>query len=301
MRRDRRRMGCEAVGREGGSAHSKTADLYPKAMIIIRPYDTLGGVCYNPGDNIVERGAETLLKDVDATALIGTPWFWDGCERSDKYAWLERELDTRSGERLIAIGIGSCVTLGDAYGSVLRRPETIEACKRIWSRFAVIAVRDPVAWSFLTELNIVCGLLPCPSVFYPLPKSVCITAPAPGSRLYVDAPRWHSDMSIAACRAHVPDGFDHFTYRPGYYDSGRLDVMLTFLASYETIVSARIHALLPLARLRKTAVVPFDSRATTATCIGIPTWPDAPTVASIDVNAVRDCYAKLLALQSTPA
>ena len=258
-------------------------------MKIIRPYQPLGQLCDNLGDNLVERGASSVLDlKTEDVILIGTPWFWDGCQISEKYQWLEQQLDAHPGSRFIALGIVSCLSLGSPIEWLLKG-ETVEPCKRIWSRFKTITVRDPLAYEFLTAIGVESKLLPCPSVLCLLPD----VTPTPGSELFIDATCWHKSMEEARSAIHVPGG-DRFTYQSGLCDSNRLDSMLRFWMGYESIVSVRIHAILPLLQARKISVVPTDSRALTATHLGVPAWPDEPKLTPLDTSIIRSQYLDTL-------
>lgn len=263
-------------------------------MTIIRHYQELGNHCDNPGDNLVERGARSVLStDPDAVYLIGTPWFWDKCEESEKYKWLEERLKEFKSSRIIAIGIGSCLPLGGKIEWLLKEP-TIEVCKRIWSQFDRIAVRDVASEHFLKEIGLACKLLPCPSVLFPVwGRSDCISS-TPGSCLFIDAPCFHEGMKFSRLDVSMPADCDRLTYQPGYYDLDRLHSLFEFCLSYETIISARLHAALPLARHRKVAIVPVDSRSEAAAQLGIPLWPAEPALTKINPKQIRKDYQSFL-------
>lgn len=259
--------------------------------MILRFYSPLGKFCENRGDNVVEIGARRVIdvnEDSETMAIVGTPWFWDGCHSSAKYSWLSNQLEAYPEAKFIAVGIGSCLALGSAVDCLLGG-ETAESCKRIWSRFKKITVRDPLTLEFLTAIGIECKLLPCPSVLYPLPE----VGSAPGTELFIDAPCWHSGMEKERDLIHVPGG-DRFDYRPGPCDLRKLDAMLRFFMGYESIVSARVHALMPLIGRRKVSIIPLDSRALTATHLGVSAWPEESKIIPMDWFSIQRQYREFL-------
>lgn len=260
-------------------------------MKILRIYSPLGKFCENLGDNIVEIGARRVIdvdEDSNTMAIVGTPWFWDGCHSSAKYSWLENQLDAYPEAKFIAVGIGSCLALRSSIDCLLGG-ETAEACKRIWSRFKKITVRDPLTFEFLTAIGIECKLLPCPSVLYPLPE----VGSTPGTELFIDAPCWHAGMENERGLIHAPGG-DRFNYQPGPCDRRRLDAVLSFFMGYESIVSARVHALMPLIGQRTLSIIPLDSRVLTATHLGVPAWPEEPKLTPLDLVSVQHLYREFL-------
>lgn len=249
-------------------------------MNIIRHYEPLGVAVSNLGDNLVECGAAHLLKDYQGTAVIGTPWFWHGAWLSEKYTWLGAQLDALpAGTKAVACGIGTAVPLG--YGlEMLMEEANVEACKRLWGRFHALSTRDEISHEFLTAIGIESTLLPCPSVLAAEALDLRFIDPRPGSALFIDCPSSNESMQWAREEANVPrpwrHDFDTFLYRRGHYTENHLANLLFFWQTYETIISARIHAALPLAPYRKVAVVPLDSRYLTATGLGVSVWPAEP-------------------------
>jgi len=263
-------------------------------MNILRYYPPLGGLVGNVGDNLVEWGARTVLKErADTLCLVGTPWFWDLCEQSKKYRWLEEQINRPRArkKRLVAVGIGACLPLGRGL-DLLCKPATIAACRRIWGRFEKIFVRDTLALDFLQEIGVWAERLPCPSVLCPLSN---VTEPRPGSTLFIDAPAFHDDMRARRRRVTPPAVADHFLYQPGVFNEWDVERLLELFCSYETIVSCRLHALLPLATRAKVAICPLDSRAEAATWLGVPAWPDPPEQMDWDLDGWTLKYLEALA------
>lgn len=262
-------------------------------MNILRYYQPLGGFVDNIGDNIVEWGARTVLPDRDDTIyLVGTPWFWDLCEQSKKYEWLEAQINHKRArnKRLMAVGIGACLPLESGV-ELLRKPETVKVCRRIWSRFQLIIVRDPLAKKFLESLDIPCHLLPCPSVFCPVPG---LNIPRRRSTIFIDAPPFHDDMRRQRQQIVPPVMADRFLYQPGVFRARDVVNLFELWTSYGTLVSCRLHALLPLATLRLVAICPLDSRAQTATWLGVPVWPEEPQNMDWDLEGWMENYMKVL-------
>lgn len=221
----------------------------------------------NAGDLIVADQVDRLVPE--ATPVVaGTPWFWDRCEQSEKYAWLADVL--RKHENPIAVGVGACLPPGYDVSLLLNNPETVTACASLWSKFKKVIVRDPVAHEFLLTIGVENTLLPCPSVFCdPIPE-VFLT-PNPGSTLVIATQPW-DDSPYAPPK--LPDIEGDVTYlNYGYGVRQDPYIFLRFAAQFETVISARVHAVLPLIGHRRTSVISTDSRHLAATHAGIPTHP----------------------------
>lgn len=258
-------------------------------MKIVRFYPDWGQPNKNIGDLFVEVGARHILPAArDVTYLIGTPWFWHMCERSEKYRWLD-EITANEKGKLVAVAVGASVPLGNG-ADLLSSPGTVEACKRIWNRFHAISVRDSIAEEFLRGIGIEATVLSCPSLFAAEVLQAVLPTRSEGL-LFIDAPASYPQMAEARAKAVVPSDGDVFLYRQKSGTEDTLRGLLEEWARYETIISARIHAALPMAPHRKVAVVPLDSRALTATEAGIPAWPGEP-VQLTDLKPVLGAWVK---------
>lgn len=222
----------------------------------------------NIGDLVVIAGAEKILPS-RANALVGTPWFWDACAGSDKYQWLRKLLDTSP--PLMAVGVGSCFPLGYDERMILDNPDQSQAVWSLWSRFTRISVRDEMAKRLLDGLGIPCTLLPCPSVF--AVDTETLPPPIPGSTIYITTRPWGDDAGHSQFLDHKAPDVTLFNYGYGKRTQGDVWPFLAHLAAYETIISERVHAVTPFAGLRRTAVIPVDSRHLTSTNAGVALYP----------------------------
>lgn len=264
---------------------------------LIRYYRGWGEPKANPGDLIVEQGAERLVSEIGGVGLsswniawiIGTPWFWHRCEESEKYRWLRDVVAAYYGKRpLIALGVGSNFELGRDH--TVMSMETKKACKSIWSKFDVIIVRDEQASAFLSSINVPHHLLVCPSAF-----AVDGLPDAPmGSTLVVNAPLWNPTLRPA--KLPNLEGAALWEYDNGTYSHGDVEKLLQRLASHENIISARVHAAVPMMAHRRCSIVPMDGRHLTAKLAGIPIYPamSNPEQGMAIREEARSVYAKLL-------
>lgn len=222
----------------------------------------------NIGDLVVLEGAKKVLP-LDANAVVGTPWFWDACAGSDKYQWLRHLLD--ASPPLMAVGVGSCFPLGRDERMILDSPDQSEAIRSLWSRFTRVSVRDEMAKRLLDALGVHCILLPCPSVFAVDPEP--LPPPTPGSTIYITTRPWGTDTCHSQFLDHKAPDVTMFNYGYGKRSTNDVWRFLDHLASYETIISERVHAVTPFAGLRRTAVIPVDSRHLTSTNAGVALYP----------------------------
>lgn len=238
--------------------------------MILRPYPNFGEPKSNPGDLIVEMGATHLPINDKDVFIIGTPWFWYGCHETEKYQWLSNQFEIFPDRRFIALGIGSCAPFGETSEFILRNKETAEECKKIWNKFYRIIVRDEESFNFLSAIGIESFLLPCPSVF----AFTAIHDPRPGSTLIIDSPAWHEGFRSVTI-PEIEGDVSVFKYsNSGRYDYNAILNMLGFLASHETIISARVHCALPMCPHRRTSIIPTDMRWKTAEAAGIKVYPE---------------------------
>jgi hypothetical protein len=144
-------------------------------------------------------------------------------------------------------------------------------CRELWSKFNLITVRDEQASAFLRSIGIEHTLLPCPSIFAYEP----VRPPNAGSVIVIDAPLWNETLRPA--KLPTIEGARQFQYENGVYQEADVVSLLDLIAQYEWVVSARVHAAVPLMAVRAASIVPMDSRALTAKLVGIPAFPGRST------------------------
>jgi hypothetical protein len=268
----------------------------PAAGIVARQYAGFYAPKANVGDLIVEAGARQIvraalgseLEQIKAVWVIGTPWFWDHCAKSPKYDWLRTLIERHEGKRpLVALGVGANVVLGKDHTAIR---ESKDECARLWRQFALVTVRDEVASRFLDSIGVPHILLPCPSLF------ALQSAPERCSgTVEIDAPLWNDTLKPA--RLPRLPGARTVNYPNGRWTPEAMRELLTDLAKAESIVSARVHAAIPLSPFRKVSIVPMDSRSKTASLVGIPEYPsfsEPAKVRQVRERAMED-YSKALA------
>ena len=61
-------------------------------------------VYYDWNSPIAKQYSQRLSEDPDTICITGSPWFWDLCDRSEKYRWLEEQVwrTDGTGKMLIA-------------------------------------------------------------------------------------------------------------------------------------------------------------------------------------------------------
>ena len=247
--------------------------------MIIRPYAFFGEPGNNPGDLLVEMGARALELPFEDTFLIGTPWIYDQCQTSYKYQWLTEQ---KPQGRFIALGIGSSFPLGwTAETHIKSLPkDQRDFLKGIWGQFDIIAVRDTVAQDWLRMLDIQSHIIPCPSVL----TSVGDGPYRPGSKIFVG----NFDKTEMANDAV------YLEYQRGAYTEGDVESLFRFIGSHETIISDRVHSVVPFANKRRCAIVPVDSRHQTATVLGIQIYPKCSDLKQTRFVETRKRYQDLI-------
>lgn len=133
----------------------------------------------NIGDEIVLHGLQRQLgagevlrygepaPPTDTLCVCGTPWIWDRCHESEKYANLERVLAELPAARKVAYGIGSCFPQRHIFtGLALSMAEPL---KRIWGQFERVVCRDRLAYHALRWAGVDAELGPCPSMSHGVP------------------------------------------------------------------------------------------------------------------------------------
>lgn len=127
----------------------------------------------NVGDSLVLRGLQNRLgpgpilrygevADCDTLIVCGTPWLWDHCHASKKYADLKAA--AARAKRVHAYGIGACFSSHDDYRRLALNNPSNDAIRKLWSTFEYIEVRDRLAKAIFDHLGIACTLARCPSV-----------------------------------------------------------------------------------------------------------------------------------------
>lgn len=236
-----------------------------------RGYAYWGQPGNNPGDLIVELGTKSLLekcrvnRDIFITA--GTPWFWPGCEKDEKYSRIFHEICSTTLPK-IAIGIGICVGVDNNLESLMA-VETMAMCANVFSKFDLITCRSEVVCDYLERLGIKSYAIPCPSLWANEEGSEVRA----GSTLYVGAQRFHDKYSEPV-KPELNGDVTYFETTRGAWTECGIRNLLRFYASHERIVSERIHAAIPSSPFVKASVLPVDGRFKAAILAGIPVYPD---------------------------
>jgi len=159
----------------------------------------------NTGDKVILLGTENILKeafgeiefsylgfkneslnphikniseDIDLIVMAGTPWFWEACHRSPKYAQL---MDIVCIEKIkkVGLGLGSCYPLNTSILKTSVYPDmtAVEKGRGDWrhadmvqiqdrfGKFDLLFTRDPVAQELLKTAGIESYEAVCPAVF----------------------------------------------------------------------------------------------------------------------------------------
>lgn len=251
----------------------------------------------NLGDRIVWLGVRQeygdgnlcLLNDqsdfpkTDRLVVAGTPWIWDQCERSQKYARLRQAIEQHS--ELHAVGIGACFP----FQMQNDPPVNAEALHAIWSRFDRITVRDRTSQEIFDQLGIFAELMPCPStrvrpnVELADEYNLCVAYdPSRGlSRSALHAghqQRWrdiHRRLGVDhtwRCIVISQDDCD-FARSLGLRPQHVTDEVELFriIGRARQVVSGRIHSAIPAINLGKpTLTLGLDSRVETVQHLGRP-------------------------------
>lgn len=252
---------------------------------------------------MVERGVRRLahslginLDDEDVVAVVGTPWIWDLCERSEKYerlmSWI-REAKS-NGQRLVALGIGSCIRWGEGARS-FTYDSSSSIVKEAWGSFDFIACRDWIAKDILMCCGVNSTYLPCPS-YFSIGKEE-IPSIAPKKLVAIKCDPWHPEHYEAD--NWIPRGAEFINYKNDFNFKDDNE-FLTFFKSLdaEFMVSQRIHAILPFARYRRVRCVPIDSRAMTTQSTSIPIHPNFsfsdPNRINLEIERYRPAWNEAL-------
>ena len=241
------------------------------------------GTEINPGDYCVYSGVKYILKQCDlpeeTDIVIGTPWLWKGCTNTEKYKWLKQN---QKYKKKIAIGIGSNTELHHNPLDSFTEKNLREICD-YWKDFDLIIVRDKNAEIILTAAgldNIV--HLPCPAIFTldyldikPTPEkqnyATCLVTIDPNSQSY----SYLDEDTKKNIKGFNNYSVNHYHAFHPWEFQGILELEndLRKLAKYKTIISERIHFAIPFINTHNLSIIPIDSRANTATELGIPIFP----------------------------
>jgi hypothetical protein len=99
--------------------------------------------------------------NIDIIALAGSPWLWNGCEKSEKYKILVDACNRWPEAKKVALGVGSCFSQkcfnGIYYGPddyFFNHPPRQVALFELYKKFNVIVVRDLLAKFIFDKLGI---------------------------------------------------------------------------------------------------------------------------------------------------
>lgn len=245
---------------------------------------------------------ESLEKNIDLFVLSGTPWLWDKCHQSRKYAVLQKILSFIH-SRKVALGIGSCFPLASNIFSVylfqkdanghweITRQHTREKLKEIFSQFDYVGTRDRLAFHILRAVGVNAFDSICPAAHVKFPLDLKISRSVKPLLVFLNP--WDG-VSRESCDDVFLSDFIQFqkwfkeTYNPEVITMDSLDFdwcrgqnwdvewvktekgLAHAIASASFVVSGRVHAAIPASVWGKRAfILPWDSRYLTAQRVGV--------------------------------
>jgi hypothetical protein len=152
----------------------------------------------------------------DLLVYCGTPWLWDQMQHTPKYRNTMNAIKAHPEAKVVWLGIGSCLYLGDENKGILSSLEDQEMLRTTFQNSTVI-VRDSLAHDILNKAGVENHYLPCPSYFF---NPVCKTD-GDGDVLFYHAPK----TGIAS----------------GYFDEHRLNVYNRLFLEYYIQYGAKIY------------------------------------------------------------
>jgi hypothetical protein len=230
------------------------------------------------GHRKLDRSYKVLMLD----DVIGTPWVWDRCFESEKYRMLENFIlhQKRLNAPIRAIGIGSCYPLTMDPDNISLCPHTVN----VWRQFEYIECRDVLAYNLFKKAGLDrVHLRRCPSVFFFSEKEKETIRFLPFKRnryLFINSGDFTKDSK--AMPNYVPPMSDYLEYgnsAKDYIAPPRLKRYIANIGRYRTIISKRVHAIMPLIDLGLNLyIIPLDSRYLTCCLTGkinVTGWDEA--------------------------
>jgi len=267
----------------------------------------------------------SLLASYSLLIVCGTPWLWDRCEESRKYADLSYLVEAMPRATKIALGIGACLPLMSDPSLLIGAPSTLCRLRELWRLFALITVRDSFAGSILRAAGVETLALPCPSV-------------VAGERMAARMQAEHAERNpaivvylpqIGISRDALPRAFvdDYLAAQIDFAAASNVDVacilpaeaewvakalrrplaQVSVLADRESIyryvahrpllVTGRIHVAIPAFMAgTRCCLLPVDSRYRTAEEVGVPIgwrWGGYLPVAHLPHESWRDLVRQI--------
>lgn len=215
----------------------------------------------NPGDLLIAEGVRKLGINTEL-AVAGTPLIFDRCVESNKYKKMMEEC--RKYDRKVALGVGACLPDGMSGSQFVdSNPEFGNSWLSMG--FERITARDPLAQWIFAQFGVRSSLEVCPSRFAIDEDN--LKTPIPGSILAIPATSWHPHEQWNSL-GRIDGETARVEYSSGQWTIEQALEQIYFFSMFETIVSQRIHAVIPLAKYRKTYIDPVDSRFSAALLAG---------------------------------
>lgn len=251
-------------------------------------------------DDIAGASGDRLALDGYSLLVVcGTPWLWDRCEESRKYADLSALVDAMPRATKIALGIGACLPLLSDPSLLINVPATMRRLRELWQHFALITVRDSFAKSILDAAGVPSLAVPCPSVLAgeriaalkpqaPVKRNAAIVVYAPQLGISRDAltPEFVGDYLAAQLAFASTPNVDVACILPTEAEwvanaLGRPLAQVGVLADRQSIyryvgnrpllITGRIHVAIPAFMAgTRCYVLPVDTRYRTAQELGVP-------------------------------
>lgn len=156
----------------------------------------LGANQFNSRDGIIVEGCKSILniaafdryvlindyfeshdiypnEKFDLIVYCGTPFLWDGMQHTAKYKNTMGVIAAHPEAKVIWLGIGSSLYLGDeTRTNILRHTNDQIMLQNTFTEDSLVFVRDSLAHEILTKAGVNHHFLPCPSYFF---NPVCET------------------------------------------------------------------------------------------------------------------------------
>lgn len=260
----------------------------------------------NPGDTCSNMGCQLLLSKAigphytvsyyanqpfsldmplsvnDVAVVCGSPWLWNHCETSAKYALLRNFLKLADAKVKVVVGLGSSYTLDTT-------PDPL-TCD-VWRDFDLVLCRDRLAAQLLANQGVASLTVPCPAFFAgrqlarhrPAESKLLVytafASSVPGSN-FADQGRiteydnWQLDWlkrGFPTLAMTVPDYEDLVRrgFEPRYYSTDPRS-FAAIMALHHEVYSGRVHgAIVAKAIGCDSYLFPIDSRSVTAAHLGV--------------------------------
>lgn len=276
-----------------------------------------------------EQSAEDFYPNekFDLIVYCGTPWLWDQMQYTAKYRNTLKLIQCHREAKVVWLGLGSALYLGDENKSILKYPEDQEMLRNTFEN-SLVFVRDSLAHEILTKAKVEHHFLPCPSYFF---NQVCATSKE-NDVLFYHAPKTGiaSGYFDEKRLKEYNDIFTNFQQCSARYDNfancvvavcekeefpiarelfGTTPILLkdtidTFniCKKARRVLSGRIHNAVPaLVYGAEVGIVPVDSRARVVTDffdIGVQNTNDLSKIKKCDILKLRndnmEVYRKLI-------